>query len=164
MTRFIEVTALLVLPLVLVAGCASAGNGGASSDYTENLGRQVYSTLREAMDKILLQQHGYRIQRSEEQYGSLLYETIWDERSPTTEERAEGVTRARHRIVIRGRRVGDDPTTGGALYRVTFVGENQAQTETSSSWSAAPVSQELRDEMREIVTDLNLELRTGVRR
>lgn len=164
MMRFLKVTALLVLPLVLVAGCASAGNGGSSSDYTENLGRQVYGTLREAMDKVLLQQHGYRIRREEEQYGSLYYETIWDEGSPTTEERAEGITRVRHRIVIRGRRVGDDPTTGGALYRVTFEAQNQAQTETSSSWSAAPVSPELRDEMGEIVTDLNLELRTGVRR
>lgn len=164
MTRLLEVTALLVLPLLLVAGCASAGNGSSSSGYTENLGRQVYGTLREAMDKILLQQHGYRIQRSEEQYGSLYYETIWEPRSPTTEERARGITRLRHRILIRGRRVGDDPATGGALYRVTFEAENQAQTETSSSWSPSPVSQELRDQMGEIVTDLNLELRTGVRR
>ncbi len=164
MTRFLEVTALLVLPLVLVAGCASAGNGGSSSEYTENLGRQVYGTLREAMDKILLQQHGYRMQRSEEQYGSLYYETTWEQRSPTTEERAEGITQLRHRVVIRGRRVGDDPGSGGALYRVTFVAENQARTETASGWSSAPVSPELRDEMGEIVTDLNLELRTGVRR
>ena len=166
MNRLVQVAALVVLPLaLLLTGCASAGAGGSADwEYRENLGRQLYQPLSEAMDKVLLQQHGYRIQREEEQYGSLYYETIWEQRSPTSEQRAEGITGLRHRIVIRARRVGDDPGTGGALYRVTFVGQNQGQTEMETDWHPVPIAEELRAELGQIVTDLNLELRTGVRR
>lgn len=164
MTRILKTPALLATALLLLAGCVSTGAAGPDAEYSDQLGRQLHPTLREAMDKVLLQQHGYRFQRMEEQYASLLYETVWEHRSPTAEQRAAGVTQLRHRIVIEGRRSGDDPGTGGAIYRVTFEAENEARTETSSSWSPYPVDQEFRSEMGQIVTDLNLELRTGVRR
>lgn len=165
MTRILKAPALLVLPLLLLAGCASSGGPDLpDTSYDDQLGRQVLSTLREAIDKVLLQQHGYRIQRTEEMYSSLLYETIWVSRTPSAEQRTEGVTDLRHRIVIEGRRVGDDAGTGGAIYRVTFEAQNEARTQANSAWARFPVDQEFRNDMAQIVTDLNLELRTGVRR
>lgn len=165
MTRILKAPGLLVLPLLLVAGCASSGGPDLpDTSYDDQLGRQVLPTLREALDKILLQQHGYRIQRREEQYSGLLYETIWVPRTPSAEQRSEGVTDLRHRIVIEGRRVGDDPSTGGAVYRVTFEAQNQARTQANPAWAPYPVDQEFRNDMAQIVTDFNLELRTGVRR
>lgn len=165
MTRFLKAPALLVLPLLVLAGCASTGDPSTpDTEYSDQLGRQVLSTLRDAIDKVLLQQHGYRIQRREEMYSNLLYETIWVPRTPSAEQRTEGVTDLRHRIVLEGRRVGDDPGTGGAIYRVTFEAQNEARTQASAAWVGHPVDQAFRSDMAQIVTDLNLELRTGVRR
>lgn len=154
---------LLVL-LVAVGGCASSGGGGSddASEYQKNLGRLLAGPLQEGMDKIL-PKHQIAVRRTEFTASTLYWEGEWMSREATAEEREEGVTDARQRLLVTGRRTGYDPS-GAPLYRVTFVAENEVQTEATSSWHPAPAPAAFHDHWSTVGRDLELEVRAGVRR
>lgn len=156
---------IAVLLVVLTAACASASGGegdGSSEEFEEQLGRILYPPLQEAMDKIL-PKYRLSLRRSEEQFASLYYETEWMTREVTAEEQAEGVTDARHRAIISGRRVGET-MDGIGEFRVTFTAQNQVRSQAEPAWHPAPGPQAFFDFWEEVYNDLRLEVATGVRR
>ncbi|MGD2071646.1 MAG: hypothetical protein PVI57_23480 [Gemmatimonadota bacterium] len=155
---------IAVLLVLLTAACASSsgGEGASSGEFEEQLGRVLYPPLQEAMDKIL-PKYRLALRRSEEQFASLYYETEWMTREVTAAEQAEGVTDARHRAIISGRRVGETIDRVGE-FRVTFTAQNQVRSQAEPAWHPAPGPEAFFDFWEEVYNDLRLEVATGVRR
>lgn len=151
--------------LLTLAGCASSGNGDgddASDVYRENMGQVVLGPLIEAREKIW-QRHSIPLRREESTYRTLYWESEWIPRQPTTEEAAEGVTDARNRVIIEGRRT-SVTMDGAPSFSVTHRVENQARSAAIPEWHPAPIPESVRTQYRRIYSDLMLEVRAGVRR
>ena len=54
--------------------------------------------------------------------------------------------------------------SGSAVYRVTFEVLNQVRTNLSPEWHGGSIPREVVERYREVLTDMELELRTGIRR
>jgi hypothetical protein len=158
-------SALGICLFLAVAGCASAGGGGddeAQNVYEEDLGRVVEGPLVEARQQIW-RKHNINLYREERSARTLYFESEWMPREPTTEEMAAGVTEARNRVTMRGYQTGE--TLDGAYeYRMNFRVENQVKTGEYPDWHPAPMPQDVRNEFRRVYSDLQMELRAGVRR
>lgn len=140
-----------LLALTGVAGCASSGmdlKELTARAYAEEIGSASYAALRRAVDRVVVDRHGYRLVREEEQYSTLYYETAWQRREPLADERDDGVTAARTRIVIRARR-GE-----GELYGSTFEAENQVRTSRRPEWHARPVTEDFEVRMSRILRQI----------
>lgn len=153
---------LLVALVILLGGCASTGGQERSStDYSENMGRVLYSTLMEGMQTIL-PRYNLALERREEQFSTLHFQTEWKPREVTAEEEQNNVIQAQERLVLRGRRTGTEPD-GEGLFRVRLEAQNRVRSRSRSDWHPAPVPDEFVERWREIATELTLEIRTGVR-
>jgi len=158
-------------------GCAGSGlSGGPSGSATrervttdsgilvsQSLGTVDLRTFNDALEKIVIGRYRFSLRRREEQYRTLYYETLWVPRAPTDEERTRGIMEAQHRVVAEGRR-----TSGGQLegssdqYRIEIRVENQVRTRTRDEWHPSPsYGPDLEDEMRRMISDIQLEVRTG---
>lgn len=149
--RALPSLAVLTVVAGTLGGCIPAASGRGDSTATtfaEELGRVSYERLRGAVDRILVGKRGFRLRRRDEQYATLYYETEWRTREPFADEAEAGVTGARSRIVIRGRRV------GGEGYAVTFEGENEVRTRGDPNWHQAPVTARFRAYMSGIAREL----------
>lgn len=147
-----------LLATLVAAGCASAGMDGealAARTFAADLGRVTYQALRDAVDDVLVGERGFDLVREEEQYSTLYYETAWRRREPFPDEERTGVTAARSRLVVRGRR------GGGELYGATFEGENEVRTRDDPTWHAAPVTEDFEVHMRRILDAVRRSLGAG---
>jgi hypothetical protein len=168
MTRSIQFRTIPMLFALLgtaaLAGCASGG-GGSSTSFRSDMGRLLQQPLAQTRAQVwgLHQIPLYREQLDPQR---IVYESEWMPRRPTPAEESSGVTGARNQIVIRGRRVEEamDMSSSGAVYRVTFEILNQVRTNLNAEWHSAPIPREAVDMYREVLTDMELELRTGMRR
>lgn len=142
--------------LAILAACASGGGGDSDTEYDRSLGRITYRTLAEGVDKIF-RKYTIPIYRQEEQYATVYIESEWISREPFESEVAQGAVAARSRFVINGRR------SSGPVFRTTITVENQVRTESYPEWRALPVTSDFTDWAREIVSDLEAEVRTGIR-
>ncbi len=159
MSRCREVWRMLVaggvLLSVLTVGCASGGVSSQSANHwREDMGRMSSATLNAGLDKIV-RKYALQIARRTSSSHEIYYETTWTEREVLAQEQMRGVTHARNRIVLRGRRLMN-------VYRVTWDLENETVTAGVEGWHPDPVPDEVVEEFRPIYSDLLLEVRTGV--
>lgn len=145
--------------VVLLAGCASGGGAGVTdpSQVRRDIGRATYQDVQAGVEKILVTKNSFVIQRSEENFNTLWFETEWQTREALESEQAEGIVQVRTRIVIEGR--------GGAqeTFRLRFTASCESLRDGSQTWERLPVSEERQGLIREMLSDLDLELRAGVR-
>jgi len=172
----------LVFPLVVAlstvvlgSACASGSGGSGGSEgpsnadgvlLTKDLGRVDANFFADAMQKVLLRKYAYTLRRREEQFQNVYYETEWELRNPTPEERRQGITDTRHRVVIQGRRMGTSDVAGATqVFRLSLRAEHQVRTINLPNWHPAPsFNDALLENLRRMVSDLELEVRSGVRR
>lgn len=150
----IRPTPLAALSLCALASCASVP--GAARDvttYTADLGTVAFESLTRGMEEVLVARHGYVLDQREAQYGSVYFATEWSEVGPGERSAAEGITAARERIVLRGRR-------SDGYYRVSFHGERRIRTEARPGWHGAPISTVFERRMDQIVAELEAAIRS----
>lgn len=151
----------LVVLLLGISGCASGG-GGAMSDsvWREDLGRQNPETIEDALTKIM-QKHSLQLDQRFDVGREIRWELTWIPREVVADEEVRGINNARNRIVIRGVQSGIGELDN---YRMTWELENEVTTLTDSNWRPDTVPASVRDEFRRVYSDLELEVRTGLRR
>jgi len=152
---------LWAIPLaLLLAGCASSGGSGGTT-FSRDLGRQLVPTFEEARLKTW-NKHNWALVRDEVDFQTVYWESDWrafDPEGPAV----TGPDEARGRIVVRGRRVGGE-LDGGSLYRMTFVGEYEVRGGAMDSWTPMSPPNDAERVFNQVLGDLELEIRTGVRR
>ena len=145
------------------AACASGGvQGYTETLWREDMGRITEGTLEDGLEK-MIRKYGLRLDRDEERGRDLYYELGWRLREVLAEEEGAGVTRARNRIVIRGRRL-ENQFDGSGVFRFTWEVQNEVSTSDTPEWHARAIPAEVVEEYRPIYSDLTLEVRAGVRR
>jgi len=147
--------------VVLLAGCASGGGGGGGlsdpSEIRRDIGRATYQDVRAGVDKILVTKNAFRIQRFEENYNNIFFETEWQVGEALESERADGLVRVRTRMVLDGRRGPND------TFRMRFTASCESLRDGSQEWERLPISEEREELIGRILSDLDMELRSGVR-
>ena len=144
-------------------GCASGGvQGYTETLWREDMGRITQGTMEDGLDK-MIRKYGLQLDRDDERGRDLYYELAWRTREILAEEETAGVTRARNRIVIRGRRL-EDQFDGSGIFRFTWEVQNEVSTSDTPEWHARVIPAQVVEEYRPIYSDLSLEVRSGVRR
>lgn len=147
----------------LGAGCASGGvQGYTETLWREDMGRITQGTMEDGLDK-MIRKYGLQLDRNETRGRDLYYELAWRSREVLAAEDAAGVTKARNRIVIRGRRL-EDQFDGSGIFRFTWEVQNEVSTAETPEWHAELIPEEVVEDYRPIYSDLTLEVRSGVRR
>ncbi len=144
--------------MVLMAGCASGG-GGLSDPSTvqRDIGRATYQDVQDGVEKILITKNAYSIVRFEENDRTIWFETEWKTTAAMESERAEGIVQVRTRIVIEGRRSTNN------TFRLRFTASCESLRDGSREWERLPVSEERESTITRMLSDLDMELRSGVR-
>lgn len=147
--------------VTLFAACASAGSGGRDSAlgaYTHDLGTATnVAVVREAEQ--ILQRFGYQIHRADIVTDRLRLETQWLVRDPYQDERLEGITSARSRIIITTRPRGTTNSNLTPLTAVTMQVEVQYISGSSRDWMGLDtVSPEMSATVKRIADAFRLEL------
>lgn len=125
-------------------GCASLPATPVEHAHFRDLGEVDGDSLDRAVEGVLMEDRGFTLARRSRQFASLYYETGWMERDPFEGETSRGITGARSRVILRGRR------TAAGAYRATLEAENQVRTDSLPSWhsvSVGPSFQEWVDAM-----------------
>ncbi len=154
---------MLALALAL-ADCASSGGAAVTDSYWRTeIGRVSPSMLQGAIDKVF-RKHAIVLRRSQFQSGAreIWFETEWTSRQIMATEEGVGVTAARNRLVLRGYRL-EAQWDGDSVYRLVWQLENEVTSAASPDWHPAPLPDEVRDRYRPVLSDLELELRSGLR-
>ena len=147
---------VLLLLCVVASGCASGGVASQSEQHwREDMGRVTRGTLEQGLEKIVLK-HALKMNRTEARGRELYYETVWMTRGVLPSEEAAGVTNARNRIVLTGRR-------STQVYRVTWELQNEVTSVSADGWHPDVLPPEVIERFRPIYSDLMLEVRTGIR-
>ena len=145
------------------AGCASGGvSGYTEALWREDMGRITQPTMEDGLDK-MVRKYALQLTRSEVRGSDLYYEFAWQPRDPFAEEETTGITKARNRIVVRGR-VLEASFDGSGVYRFTWEVENEVTSADTPEWHANLMPAEVVEKYRPIYSDLTLEVRSGVRR
>lgn len=158
--KTVRSTAALLLALGIM-GCS--GGGGAGNVYRSDMGRLLAGPLIAAREKVWTR-HQVPLYREEREFQRILFESQWMPRQPTPAEQANGVEQAQNRIVIEGRRLEEGLDEFGTVYRVTFTLHNQVTTSLNPGWHPTPAPDAVIDRYREVLREMEIELRTGVRR
>ncbi len=145
----------------LAAGCATGGVSSQNANlWREDMGRVTRATLETGLDKIV-RKYALQIARTQDSSREIYYETIWTEREVMADEQTQGVTHARNRILLKGRRL--ESTMGGSgVYRITWELENEVTSMGIEGWHPDRVPEQVVEEYRPIYSDLMLEIRTGL--
>jgi len=155
---------IALLALMTIAGCASSGGSRSErTTYQEDLGRLLAGPLDDVRLE-MFNRHSVGLARNEVTTRSILYESLWMPRDVTQGEVLNGVIGARNRVVIRGRMIEQGLEPSANVFRVTFIVENQIRTETTVEWHPGPLPDPALERFRELLSDMKLELNTGVRR
>lgn len=158
-SRALAGVAMLVVGFV--AGCATGGVSSQSREiWREDMGRVTRATLETGLDKVV-RKHALQIVRTQDSSREIYYETLWVTREVLAEEEARGVTNARNRILLKGRRL--ESTMGGAgVYRITWEVENEVTSVGVEGWHPDALPGQVVEEFRPVYSDLMLEVRTGL--
>ena len=151
----------VVATSLLSGGCATGGVSGRSANlWREDMGRVTRVTLETGLDKIV-RKYALQIARTQDSSREIYYETIWTEREVFADEEARGVTHARNRILLKGRRL-ESTMAGAGVYRITWELENEVTSMAAEGWHPDVVPDEVIEDYRNIYSDLMLEVRTGL--
>ena len=154
--------ALLIAAAVLVYS-ACAGAQLSQSDIERTIGRATERDIV-ALVPETLQRHGYVIYNNRRTSDMLYFETNWRSRAPFEDEAAQGAYAARTRIIIRARRSSD------MLFTLRLEAQNQvngvpyASDSAGSGWSTIPATDLYREYVRELSSEIQLQVDAGQRR
>jgi len=147
----------------LLAGCSGANTGGGNeSTFRQNLGTADRTTLVQETREALLTRYGFHLEREVTSTEDVRFETEWKEESALEDERTEGYTHARTRIVVTAR-PRNRSTSGAQSYAVRFVAETEVQPLGSDVWQLAPMTPMRLDYIRQISNHLRTEYSTALR-
>lgn len=153
--------AVAVLACGTLWGCATGGVASQAREiWREDMGRVTRVTLETGLDKIV-RKHALQIARTQDSSREIYYETLWINREVLAEEEARGVTNARNRIVLKGRRL-ESTMAGAGVYRITWELENEVTEVGVEGWHPDAVPGQVVEEFRPVYSDLMLEVRTGL--
>ncbi|MFQ5674286.1 MAG: hypothetical protein ACE5G1_00185, partial [bacterium] len=145
--------------VLFVAGCAGSAVGGKQSTrYLSDVGVATSYGFKQQAERILIQKHHFRIQRTEESGNRLYFETDWQTRQPFQDEWKQGVVDARTRIILEARphvRTGASTTL-----KVKFVGENMLLFKKTGNWESGYVTQMCKNYFRKIALEFKTEFST----
>lgn len=147
-------TGVLLLAVILTA-CASAGGGGRAA-VTQTVGTAARGDLDSTL-RMVLSRNQYVLER-ETLETNMTYETRWRLRQPFDDERALGATQAESRIIVRAR----PRSREGNNYTVTMTVENRIRT-GDAEWVQVPATEQFSAYARELTSELERELATGIR-
>lgn len=143
---------------LLAGGCASGGvEAYESSQMRKDMGRITQGTLEDGLDK-MIRKYALQLVFNDIRGRDLYYETAWEPRAVLAEEEVVGVTNARNRIVITGRRL------ESAVFRFSWQVDNEVTTVARPEWHANRIPAEVVKQYERIYSDLSMEVRAGVRR
>ncbi len=159
--RAIALAPIATAVVLLVAACATGGVSSRSAMiWREDMGRVTRATLDVGLEKIV-QKHALPLIRTQESARDIYYETLWIDREVLADEELRGVTHARNRILLKGRRL-ESEMGGQGVYRVTWELENEVAKAGIEGWHPDVVPGEVVEEFRPVYSDLMLEVRTGL--
>jgi len=131
--------------------------------WREEMGRSTQPTLHAAVDKVF-RKHAVELRRTQSIAGDreLRYESVWVSREVMVTEEDAGVTGARNRIIVTATPL-EAQFDGDRVYRVRWQVENEVRSTENPDWHVGPMAMEVRSRFRPVYSDLELELRTGIR-
>lgn len=161
MKRHLFAAASLVVVLLAPLGCASSGNSDGDAVYREQLGTATLMDAETMIERVFAQS-GYNASRVSDP-PNLRYESEWRDRSPFSDEAAEGIVAAETRLSITGRqRV--DGFEGQQYFALVLMVENRVEFEDGSR-SASRNTPEFVAYLEAITERFEEEMRSiGVRR
>jgi hypothetical protein len=147
-------TARLLGPLALLflsAACALQSNL-----IQLDVGRATRFDVLNRIETIL-NREGYTVQARRDTGALIQLETSWTTRAPFEDEADQGITEGRTRLVVEGRRQGND------IYAVVLRAENSVLAGESGEWKPLSPTPMFREHVREVSNALALEIDAGVR-
>ena len=136
-----------------LTGCATTPSATpVTHSHFVELGDVEGRPLSQAVEDVLVGDRGFSIQRRDQLYATVYYETAWRERDPFPAEEMAGVTEARSRLIIRG------PRVSGGRYRAILEAENEVRTDSLPEWHTAPLTVDFRAWIAEIERDFTQHL------
>ncbi len=161
MLRSIATLGILSI-LVLQVGCSGAGSSTSSSNsFRESLGSTSPAQLQKSIGDIVQRKYQYQLERETYSSEDIYVETRWRDDGATDDERAQGYSFARTRIIITAR---PRNRTGGAArtVSVTFRAECLLRG-AAGDWMVAPMTAARKTKLKEISIELKTEMTTGIR-
>lgn len=146
---------ILVLSLV---GCAAGERVSDQGTYRERIGTSTYQDVTRQAERVLVSEHSYRLDREVLRREDVRFITMWAEHTPLEDERAQGLTSVRTRIIVQAR---PKNRTAGT-YTVNFRAECEGRSQ-NGPWESMKISEMREEYIEEIVNDLEDELTSGVR-
>lgn len=155
-----RISQFLLLPLLLLAGCASGGSEPAAPNgrVTFDAGSGSGSDIAEKVTRVLTRSQ-YEIYRREPE-PNIYFETYWRERYPLPDEEAQGLGEAKTRILIRARM--RQRTRSGDLYGVSLIAENLTRGK-GGEWAPTPPSDDFKQYVKKLADEIKAELDAGIR-
>jgi hypothetical protein len=144
-------TGFLLLLACSVAGCAGAGQGPNQLDtsYSSSLGTVTLGAVDQEVPRIFTI-YGYTTNRRELQGDRLYLETLWRDRDALPDERAQGASAARTRLILTSRPRAVTNRNMEPLQAVTLKSEHEYLMPTGL-WEPLPVTPQTRQYVDEIV-------------
>ena len=161
MLRSIATLGILSI-LLLQVGCSGASSSTSSSNsFRESLGSTSSAQLQKSIGDIVQRKYQYQLERETYSSEDIYVETRWRDDGATDDERAQGYSFARTRIIITAR---PRNRTGGAArtVSVTFRAECLLRG-AAGDWIEAPMTAARKTKLKEISIELKTEMTTGIR-
>lgn len=159
MDDLISVSIILAILLMSCQGMQQTAQNGAIE---ETIRRVTPKDVKSHTNKIIINEHQFQINRSEETNSALYFETDWKTLRPTEEEETLGISDVRMRVKIRTQKIrrGMDEFE---VHNLKYTAELQGITEESNGdWDNIEITPEREDFMTDIYKDFETEFRSGV--
>jgi hypothetical protein len=156
-------TWVLVTGVALVVGTACAGAQLDQSDVQSRIGRATERDIV-ALVPLTLERHGYIIYNNRRTSDMLYFETNWRARAPFDDEAAQGADGARTRIIIRARKSSELFFTLSLQAQNEVSGIPFATDVTGSDWSTIPATDEYREYVNALSSEIRMLVDAGQRR
>ncbi len=145
--------------LVLQVGCSGASSSTSSSNsFRESLGTTSQAQLQKSVEEIILRKYQYQFERTNYSSEDVYLETRWRDEVALEDERAQGYSFSRTRIIITARP--RNRTTG--TYAVTFRAECLLRG-VDGDFMVAPMTAMRKAHLRDISGEIRNEINTGIR-
>ena len=151
----------LLLSVLLVGACASAGGPAGTALYRRDVGGASKSDAVTIATRVA-RQHNYEI-AGIDSLREIQIQTEWLKRPPFTDETTQGIAEAESRLVVTARPRGQ--TTIGTNYSVTVTVENRLRLPNSPSWNESlntpmftAYADRITNDLKQLITNI------GVRR
>lgn len=154
----VQKTAVVIVALLFV-GCAGTSTVSRVGAYQEQIGTTTRNDVEREAREVLIARYGYRLDRAISTQEDIRYITMWAEDTPLSDEKAEGITNVRTRILLTARPKNRTTNT----YRARYRAEYEVQRQNSGNWERAEITEMREEYLDEIAEYLEDQLASGVR-